>query len=341
MKKSSVLRSMLAVAATSAIVAVAAGAEARHADGRVDIRVWIEGGDVFPGYDDVVVWVRADRDCYSTLFLVDTAGYIHVLYPNDPLQDAWLAGGRAYCHRAGDLGLDRLDGRGIAYLFAVGSPVPFDYSPYGEGVFVGGFGFRVAGDPFVACRRFYVSLLPVACRWDYVGVCFTRFYVREWVRYPSYLCFGGSGFHVRIGEACRVCAPAYASYRCSVATPYEVIRPVPRYKETYSDGGGIRRTSEFSSPRMRRAAQSRSPEAIDRGASSGEKGSWRGERTRVVSTGKTSPGIARDARGPAGRTAGLGEFARAGFAKQGRVRGASPTEETRQKGAGKRARAAE
>jgi hypothetical protein len=194
------------------------------------VRVWVDGGDLFPDYNHVTLWLRADRDCYSSLFLVDTAGFIHVLNASD----GWLYGGRTYGYRACDLGLDRLDGRGIAYVFAVGSPVPFDYSYYGNGVCVDGFGYRVVGDPFVACREFYMSLLPTTCQWDNVSVSFTRFYVREWVRYPSYLCAGGPAFHVRLGDSCRDCADVYTTYRCNVAAPYEAMRPRVRFKADYT-----------------------------------------------------------------------------------------------------------
>ena len=214
--------------------------------GPASVRVWVDGGDVFPDYSRVTLWVRPERDCYTSLFLVDTAGYIHVLNVGD-YDDGWLYGGRTYGYRARDLGLDRFYGRGIAYVFAVGSPVPFDYSYYGAGVLGGGFGFRIVGDPFVGCREFYMSLLPASCHWDYVGVSFTRFYVREWVRYPSYLCTGG---HVRIGDWCRHCEPVYTSYRCNVASPYEAMRPVVRYKG---------RTSDTAERHVVRAAERREP----------------------------------------------------------------------------------
>ncbi|HET6349966.1 MAG TPA: hypothetical protein VFH88_12875 [Candidatus Krumholzibacteria bacterium] len=196
--------------------------------GPVAVRVWVQGGDVFPDYNHVTLWLSADRDCYTSLFIVDTDGFIHVLNMGGAYGDGWLYGGRNYSFRACDLGLDRLDGRGIAYVFAVGSPVPFDYSYYGAGVYVNGFGFRVVGDPFVACREFYTSLLPVTCRWDYVGVGYTRFYVHEWMRYPSYLCAS----HVHFGAPCRECASVYTTYRGNVAAPYQAMRPVVRFKDS-------------------------------------------------------------------------------------------------------------
>jgi hypothetical protein len=246
--------SMMAVAiATAVLLPPKSEANPRYVahatvSGPVGVRVWVEGGDVFPDFNHVTLWLRADRDCYSSLFLVDTAGFIHVLNASD----GWLYGGRTYGYRACDLGLDRLGGRGIAYVFAVGSPMPFDYSYYGDGVCVNGFGYRVIGDPFTACREFYMSALPATCQWNYVGVSFTRFYVHEWVRYPAYLCASGA-YHVRVGDNCRDCAAVYATYRCNSAAPYEAMRPVVRYKSDYTSDRHIvrydnRRTHETLAP---------------------------------------------------------------------------------------------
>lgn len=255
---------MMAGAITAAVAIPTASEATRYVahgtmvSGPASVRVWVDGGDVFPDYSRVTLWVRPERDCYTSLFLVDTAGFIHVLNVGDGYDDGWLYGGRTYGYRACDLGLDRFDGRGIAYVFAVGSPAPFDYSYYGASVYAGNFGFRIVGDPFVGSREFYMSLLPATCRWDYVGVSYTRFYVREWVRYPSYLCAGG---HVRVGDACRYCEPVYASYRCNVAAPYEAIRPVVRYKDQASYNHVVRaeqRSARYE-PITQEPARSKSP----------------------------------------------------------------------------------
>jgi hypothetical protein len=252
------------------------------------VRVWIEGGDVFPGYEDVAIWLRADRDCYATLFLVDTDGYVHVLYPASPYEQAWFYGDRPYCYRACDLGLDRLDGAGIAYVFAVGSPVPFDYTYFGASVFVGGFGFRVYGDPFVACRDFYTSLLPPSCRWDYVGVSYARFYVREWVRYPSYLCHGGRNLHVHVGDSCRRCDDVYVSYRNSCASPHQAF--APKFKRAYTGGvdrvESVARASVGRVERVRGASVKPAPRASAKSH----------ERTRVVSTSRVAHNVERVSR---------------------------------------------
>ncbi|HXV13126.1 MAG TPA: hypothetical protein VEC56_02875 [Candidatus Krumholzibacteria bacterium] len=249
---SSIRHSIALGLACAAVAALAAAAEAGHGryavSAQANVRVWIEGGDVFDNYANVAIWLRPERDCYTTLFMVDTDGYVHVLYPSAPYHDTWLYGGRSYCYRASDLGLDRLDGAGIAYVYAVGSPVPFDYSAYGAGVFVGGFGFRVYGDPFVACRDFYMTLLPGSCRWDYVGVSYARFYVRHWARYPSYLCYGGPGVHVYVGDGCRACGDVYVSYRNSCSRPWDAFQPVPRFKQVHS-GGRIERDDDWNDGR--------------------------------------------------------------------------------------------
>lgn len=203
-----------------------------------DVRVWVDGDwDVYPSYDEVVFSIRAARGCYATVFLVDTEGYVHVLHPYSPYDNAWLEPGMTYRYSGHDIGLGVLAGRGVAYIFAVGSPYPFDYSDYGEAIFFGRFGYRIHGDPYVAFRQLYVSLLPVRCEWDRVGVSYARFYVRKWVRYPRYLCFSpyGGTVHVRVGDYCHRCCQVYDRYRAHFNDPYDVIRPHEGHRAGYKD----------------------------------------------------------------------------------------------------------
>jgi len=247
--KRNVVAIAMAAVASSASVASADGfaPSAQVVSSQANVRVWLEGGDVYDNYSDVAIWLRPENDCYTTLFMVDTDGYMHVLYPSSPYDETLLYGGRSYCYRGYELGLDRFDGAGIAYVFAVGSPVPFDYSYYGASVFVGNFGFRIYGDPFIACRDFYMTLLPASCRWDYVGVSYTRFYVHHWARYPSYLCHGGPVVHVSWNDGCHQCNTIYTSYRSSCERPWDVIRPA-KFK---SYDHGERFTSWSSDGRVR------------------------------------------------------------------------------------------
>lgn len=218
-------------------------------DANTYVHVWTDNTwDVYPSYDDVVISVRAARDCYATIFVVDTDGYVHVVRPYSRYDDAWVEAGVTYRYPGYEIGLGALGGRGIAYIFAVGSPYPFDYSYYGDAIFVGRFGFRIFGDPFVACRQFYVSLLPARCNWNHIGVGFARFYVREWVRYPRYLCLGHhrGSVHVRAGNYCRHCSHVYDRYRAHANDPYQVIKPRShtRYKTASAEQTGIKRVPQ-------------------------------------------------------------------------------------------------
>lgn len=194
-----------------------------------NVHVWLDNTrDVYQSYDDVVISIQATSDCYATVFVVDTEGFVHIVHPLSPRANAWLYGGHTYRYSGREVGLCGLRGRGVAHVFAITSPYPFDYSHYGAEVFAGGFGYRIYGDPFVACREIYVSLLPASCRWELVGVGFARFYIREWSRYPHYLC-GGPGVHVHVGDYCPRCAYIYDAYRVHFADPLVIIHPRVRF----------------------------------------------------------------------------------------------------------------
>jgi hypothetical protein len=235
------LHLVIALAAMAAVLAVAPAA---HADppvvvtGSADIKVWVDQPwDVYSSYDDVVVSVHAARGCYVAVFLIDTHGFVHVIRPSSPYESAWIRGGITYRFSGHALGLDAIVGRGIAHVFAVGSPRPFDFAPYGEAIFVGRYGYRIEGDPYLAFRELYVPILPASCRWDFVRVGSARFYVREWARYPIYLCRGshGGSVHVRVGGNCGQCYTVYHQYREHVNDPYQAVRPAPkRYKAAHS-----------------------------------------------------------------------------------------------------------
>ncbi len=247
------MRPHLIAAAIAAFAAVGLGASGRAEAGRVtvlgdtnpDIRVWVdETWDVYPSYDDVVISVRAARGCYATVFLVDTEGFVHVIYPVSPVENTWIEAGVTYRYLGSDLGLGAFAGRGIAFVFAVGSPYEPSYAAYGDGIFVGRYGYRVFGDPFVASRVLYVSLLPSWSRWDLVGIGFARFYVGEWARYPRYLCHGhhGSAVHVGAGNYCRSCYRVYDEYLWHANDPYRVIKPTSPYKTALAERTQIKRS---------------------------------------------------------------------------------------------------
>jgi hypothetical protein len=180
--------------------------------------------------NDVVFCVRAARDCHALIYIVDTDGFIHVVHPFSPYESAWIEGGYTYRFTAAEAGLYGFDfDRGIAFIYAVGSPHPFVYADYGINIFAGRFAFRIYGDPFYACKRFYISLLPRRCNYSLIGVSYAHFYVRDWVRYPWYLCsHRGTGY--RGHGHCAYCDPIYERYRYHTRDPYRILNPTVRYK---------------------------------------------------------------------------------------------------------------
>jgi len=211
-----------------------APSQARVAYGAAaDIRVWLENDyDIYPSMDDVVFCVRAAHDCHALIYIVDTDGFIHVIHPFSPYESAWIEGGYTYRFTARDAGLYGFDSdRGIAFIYAIGSPVPFVYTQYGINIFAGRFAFRIYGDPFFACKRFYISLLPSWSNYSLVGVSYAHFYVRDWVRYPWYLCRHNGPGH-RVNGRCAGCESIYARYRDHASDPYRILSPAVRYKET-------------------------------------------------------------------------------------------------------------
>jgi hypothetical protein len=227
-----------------------------------DVRVWMgsaydnggryydgdyyNGGyeyDVYPSENDVVLYVRASRSCYTTVYVIDTEGFVHVVHPLSPAHDAYLIGGRVYRYRLSDFGFyEPCFNRGVAYAFAVGSPVPFNYAHYGAGIFGPRIGFRIYGDPFVASRMFYASILPPACHRNLVAVGYARFYVREYRRYPGYLCAGWHHYH-GVRTHCRGNCAAHRHYRIHAADPNRVIHPRREFRPGASDLAKIDRTA--------------------------------------------------------------------------------------------------
>jgi hypothetical protein len=222
--------------------------------------------DVYPSASDVVLYVRASRSCYTTVYVIDTEGYIHVIHPLSPFDDAYLIGGRVYRYDLRDFGFyDPYFGRGVAFAFAVTSPVPFSFARYGVGIFGPQVGFHIYGDPFIASRLFYFSILPGGCRRGLVGVSYARFYVREYVRYPSYLCVGWHDYHGH-RTYCRGNCAAHRHYRIHAKDPYRVIHPRRELRNEITRYAKINRTSAKDMRDIRKVTKTRTTKFLrDRG----------------------------------------------------------------------------
>jgi len=96
-----------------------------------DIQVWLEaddayyedahysGYDVYPTVENVVLSVRASRSCYATVYVVDTAGYIHVVYPMSPYDNTYLRGGSVYRFYLADFDFFRFCVEIFVHLFKI------------------------------------------------------------------------------------------------------------------------------------------------------------------------------------------------------------------------------
>jgi hypothetical protein len=202
-----------------------------------DIRVWMDNDmDIYHSEDDLVFYVRASRDCYATVYVIDTDGFIHVIFPLSPMDNAFIKAGFVYrfAPRGAEIFYSSYP-RGIAYIFAVSSPLPFVYSDFGPGIFGRSSIYRIYGDPFIACRRFYLSLLPGRIALARVSISFSYFYMREWARYPRYLCSSNAAYSGGVQYGYH--RDAYRLYRCHQNDPYRVLRPenpVPRPADEYT-----------------------------------------------------------------------------------------------------------
>lgn len=224
-----------------------------YQSGPADVRVWLvnEYGDevydnyyddeydVYPSAADVAVYVRASRNTHAAVYVVDTEGFLHVIHPVSPYASQFLRGGRVYRFDLVDTGFcDYGFDRGVAYAYAVTSPVPFRFDAYGWGIFGANYGFRIYGDPYVASREFYVSILPGHCDVTYVNIGYARFYVREYVRYPSYLCVGWHGGY------CRGNCEISRHYHVHSNDPYRVLRSKYKLKSSVIASAKITRLPE-------------------------------------------------------------------------------------------------
>jgi len=69
-----------------------------HPEPELEIEVWTNkgrGGTFYLG-EDIVVYFRANMDCYVLLYEIDTEGYLHLIYPHDPYDDCFVKGEVTY-----------------------------------------------------------------------------------------------------------------------------------------------------------------------------------------------------------------------------------------------------
>ncbi len=96
----------------------------------LDVDVWVdkgEGATYYPG-EKIKVYFQTSRDCYLVIYNIDTRGYVHLLYPYDVWDGAYVEGGRVYRipDRFDEYQLTVNGPRGVEYIQAVASLQPLD-----------------------------------------------------------------------------------------------------------------------------------------------------------------------------------------------------------------------
>lgn len=159
------------------------------------IELWTDRdyGTVYHRGERVRLYFRTDEDAYVTVIRVDTDGRIRVLFPEDPWEDNFARGGRAYEVRQRDeryaFLVDEYPGQG--YVFALATRDPFDYRAVVRGDHwdyraIADAG-RISGDPYVAFQDLADAVVPAA--YDSYGYDVVTYYVEQYYEYPRFLCY--------------------------------------------------------------------------------------------------------------------------------------------------------
>ncbi|KPJ59256.1 MAG: hypothetical protein AMJ46_11835 [Latescibacteria bacterium DG_63] len=248
MKRSAIV-AVLSVAILVGLVSSARGIETEgvYVDRERDIYhhsplvidVWTDKGEgavYYPG-ERIRVYFRASRDCYVTLYNIDTQGYVHLLYPSRPFESHFIMGGVTYRIPSRRDPFDLTVGglHGVEYVEAVASVEPFhsrlpwyldpeygDWGDWGEDpwtLFGEDYEYyaedydyfidrgMVRGDPFLGIQSINQRMVPSDYPSWYYATAYTSFYVGRRVAYPRYLCYDCHWHHPRFdpyGMGCLV-----------------------------------------------------------------------------------------------------------------------------------------
>ncbi len=159
-----------------------------NAAGRVS--VWTDRENPYRHGQRARIYFRTDEPGYVTVLRVDTDGRLRTLFPIQPWGRAKVRGGQT--HELSDTrngrGFTIDDDPGIGYLFALSSPLPFQYEDITRGDY---WDFRVIddgriqGDPYVALTDLATRIAP---RGDY-QYDITPYYVERHYQYPRFVCY--------------------------------------------------------------------------------------------------------------------------------------------------------
>jgi len=159
------------------------------------VSIWLDRDqdEVYNRGDEQRVTFQTNEDAYAVVYRIDTDGMVTVLWPRDRLDDGFVFGGHEYRLPGREAPALRIrESEGEGYVQALASRYPFDLRAL-ELDFLGeggreDYGFRVAGDPFLAMNEVNHAITGLEDSRDHVISNHARYYVHRVVDHPRYLC---------------------------------------------------------------------------------------------------------------------------------------------------------
>jgi hypothetical protein len=193
-------------------------------DRYLDVELWTSNSDgEFYDGDEIVVYFRANRDAFVTLYSIDTRGRVNLLFPTHPSEDNYITGGVTYSLPGGDDDFDLVVSgpEGFENIQIIASRERFPIPDWFRGPQL------VAGDD--EDRDEYMDWVNATYFVDYGGQRFAYdravVYVNEWEEYyfrpvyhpiyPSWTVYGNAYIDYPWGASIYVngiywgCAPLY------------------------------------------------------------------------------------------------------------------------------------
>ena len=166
---------------------------ARAIAGRIPaghLTVWTDHEDPYRRGEGARVYLNADQPAHIAVFRVDTDGRIRVLFPREPWGDTFVRDARTFEVSGARGGHSFVidDYPGVGYLFAVGSPDPFEFDDITRGdywdyrLIDGG---RLRGDPYLLLADL-AGRITRGADYDYD---IAPYYVDRRYDYPRFVCY--------------------------------------------------------------------------------------------------------------------------------------------------------
>ena len=159
------------------------------------VALWLdkEEGEIYRKGSNIEVGFQTNEDAYAVVYRVDTEGLVTVLWPRSRLDDGFVFGGHEYLLPVtSNRSLQVSNSEGEGFVEAVVSRYPFDLRrlelDFHHENKEESYGFRVAGDPFLALNEVNFAITGLEDSGDYVVTNYVSYYVHAEVDHPRYLC---------------------------------------------------------------------------------------------------------------------------------------------------------